>query len=187
MIDDGDCGTIIGLKTGKWNRSTMGKPAPAPLDPPQIPHDQTRARTRGRRGEKPPLPLVTESCEETVKYCNLSFCLVCVTYSLINNRKSRSDGWHSCSEYALWSCYGAPLRVSGAPHLLHHQTQYNATDFTEMKFESLYLGNKKELSNEQNRLIGSTQTMYNSRLISARLKFHLHRFSVLAIYTQIWG
>jgi hypothetical protein len=28
------------------NRSTRRKPAPAPVCPPQIPHDQTRARTR---------------------------------------------------------------------------------------------------------------------------------------------
>jgi hypothetical protein len=33
-------------KIGRGNRSTRRKPAPAPLCPPQIPHDQTRARTR---------------------------------------------------------------------------------------------------------------------------------------------
>jgi hypothetical protein len=46
MIDDGDCRTIGGMKIGRGNRSTRRKPAPAPLCPPQIPHDQTRARTR---------------------------------------------------------------------------------------------------------------------------------------------
>jgi hypothetical protein len=46
MIDDGDCGEIGGLKMGRGNRSTRRKPALAPLCPPQIPHDQTRARTR---------------------------------------------------------------------------------------------------------------------------------------------
>jgi hypothetical protein len=46
MIDDGDCGEIGGMKTGRGNRSTRRKPAPAPLCLPQIPHDQTRARTR---------------------------------------------------------------------------------------------------------------------------------------------
>jgi hypothetical protein len=40
MIDDVDCGEIGGMKIGR------GKPAPAPLCPPQTPHDQTRARTR---------------------------------------------------------------------------------------------------------------------------------------------
>jgi hypothetical protein len=35
-----------GMKTGRGNRSTRRKPAPAPLCPPQIPLDQTRARTR---------------------------------------------------------------------------------------------------------------------------------------------
>jgi hypothetical protein len=34
------------LKIGRRNRSTRRKPAPAPLCPPQIPLDQTRARTR---------------------------------------------------------------------------------------------------------------------------------------------
>jgi hypothetical protein len=42
-IDEGDCGAIDGMKTGRGNRSTRRKPAPAPLCPPQIPHDQTRA------------------------------------------------------------------------------------------------------------------------------------------------
>jgi hypothetical protein len=46
MLDDGDCGVIGGMKFGRGNRSTRRTPAPAPLCPPQIPHDQTRARTR---------------------------------------------------------------------------------------------------------------------------------------------
>jgi hypothetical protein len=41
--DDGEFG---GMKIGTGNRSTRRKPAPAPLCPPQIPLDQTRARTR---------------------------------------------------------------------------------------------------------------------------------------------
>jgi hypothetical protein len=35
MVGDGDCGEI----DGKGNRSTLRKPAPAPLWAPQIPHD----------------------------------------------------------------------------------------------------------------------------------------------------
>jgi hypothetical protein len=46
MIDDGDCGTIGGMKIGRGNRSTWRKPVPEPHCPPQIPHEQTRARTR---------------------------------------------------------------------------------------------------------------------------------------------
>jgi hypothetical protein len=46
MIDDGDCGAIGGMKIDRGHRSTRRKPAPAPLCPPQIPHDQNRARTR---------------------------------------------------------------------------------------------------------------------------------------------
>jgi hypothetical protein len=41
--DDGEFG---GIKIGRGNRSTLRKPAPAPLCPPQIPLDHTRARTR---------------------------------------------------------------------------------------------------------------------------------------------
>jgi hypothetical protein len=52
MIDEDDCGAIGGMKIGRGNRSTRRKPAPAPLCPPQIPHDQTRARNPGRRGGK---------------------------------------------------------------------------------------------------------------------------------------
>jgi hypothetical protein len=46
MIDEGDCGAIGGMKTGRGNRSTRRKPAPAPLCPPHISHVRTRARTR---------------------------------------------------------------------------------------------------------------------------------------------
>jgi hypothetical protein len=46
MIDDGECGAIDGMKIDKGIRSTRRKPAPAPLCPPQFPHDMTQARTR---------------------------------------------------------------------------------------------------------------------------------------------
>jgi hypothetical protein len=46
MIDKGDCVATGGMKIGRGNLSTRRKPAPAPLCPPQIPHDQTEARTR---------------------------------------------------------------------------------------------------------------------------------------------
>jgi hypothetical protein len=46
MIGDGDCGEIGGMKIGRGNRSFRRNPAPAPLCPPQIPHDQTRVQTR---------------------------------------------------------------------------------------------------------------------------------------------
>jgi hypothetical protein len=40
---DYDDGEVGGMKIGRGNRSSRGKPAPAPLCPPQIPLDQTRA------------------------------------------------------------------------------------------------------------------------------------------------
>jgi hypothetical protein len=46
MIDDGDCGAICRMKIGRGNRSTRRKRAPTSLCPPQIPQDQSRARTR---------------------------------------------------------------------------------------------------------------------------------------------
>jgi hypothetical protein len=39
VIGDGDCGEIGGMKIDRGKRSTRKKPAPAPLCPPQIPHD----------------------------------------------------------------------------------------------------------------------------------------------------
>jgi hypothetical protein len=39
MIGEGEWGEIGGMKIGRGNRSTLRKPAPAPLCPPQIPHD----------------------------------------------------------------------------------------------------------------------------------------------------
>jgi hypothetical protein len=49
-IGDGDCGEIGGMMIGRWNRNTRRKPAPAPLWPPKIPHDQTRVWTRAAAG-----------------------------------------------------------------------------------------------------------------------------------------
>jgi hypothetical protein len=46
MMYEGDCGAIGRIKIGRGNRSSRRKPAPAPLRPPQIPHDQTRVGTR---------------------------------------------------------------------------------------------------------------------------------------------
>jgi hypothetical protein len=45
-LGDYDDGKFGGMKIGRGNRSTRRKPTPAPLCPPQIPHDQTRDRTR---------------------------------------------------------------------------------------------------------------------------------------------
>jgi hypothetical protein len=45
MIDDDDCGSTGGIKIGRGNRITWRKPAQAPLCPPEIPDEQTRART----------------------------------------------------------------------------------------------------------------------------------------------
>jgi hypothetical protein len=44
----GDCedGESGGIKIGSGNRSTVRKPVPAPLCPPQFPYEQTRARAR---------------------------------------------------------------------------------------------------------------------------------------------
>jgi hypothetical protein len=44
--DDDDDGEFGGMKIGRGNQSTRRKPSPAPFCPPQIPLDQTRARTR---------------------------------------------------------------------------------------------------------------------------------------------
>jgi hypothetical protein len=47
LIDESDCGTIGGMKIDRGNRSTRRKPAPAPIWPPQIPHDQTTDHLAG--------------------------------------------------------------------------------------------------------------------------------------------
>jgi hypothetical protein len=67
---DGDCGAIGGMKIGRGNRSTRRKPAPAPLCPPQNPHDQTRARTRAAAEGSQRLTL--ELWRGQQRLCNLS-------------------------------------------------------------------------------------------------------------------
>jgi hypothetical protein len=44
--DEDDCGAIGGMRIGWGNRSTMRKPHPVPICPPQISQDLTRARTQ---------------------------------------------------------------------------------------------------------------------------------------------
>jgi hypothetical protein len=44
--DDDECESVGGMRIGKGNQSDRREPAPAPLCPPQIPHDLTLARTR---------------------------------------------------------------------------------------------------------------------------------------------
>jgi hypothetical protein len=76
MIYEGDCGAIGGMKIGRGNQSTRKKPALAPLCPPQIPHDQTRAQTRAAAVEILQYLLhnlefnhpfcMSESCSQTV-------------------------------------------------------------------------------------------------------------------------
>jgi hypothetical protein len=44
---DFENGEFDGIKIGRGNRSTRRKPAPAPLCPPEVPLDETRARSRG--------------------------------------------------------------------------------------------------------------------------------------------
>jgi hypothetical protein len=46
IVDDGECGTVGGMRIGRGNRSTRRKPAPVSLSPLQIPNDLTWARTR---------------------------------------------------------------------------------------------------------------------------------------------
>jgi hypothetical protein len=53
MIDEGDFGSIGGMKIVRGNRSTRRKPAPVPLCPPQIPTRPDPSSNPGRRGGKP--------------------------------------------------------------------------------------------------------------------------------------
>jgi hypothetical protein len=73
MIDEGDCGAIAGMKIGRGDRSTRRKPAPAPLGPPQIPHDQTQARTPGRRGGNPPTNRLSYGAAATQVYVRVKW------------------------------------------------------------------------------------------------------------------
>jgi hypothetical protein len=43
MDDDDECGAIGGIKIGKGNKSTGGKPVAVALCPPQIPHHLIQA------------------------------------------------------------------------------------------------------------------------------------------------
>jgi hypothetical protein len=77
MIDEDDCRAIGGMKIGRGNRSTRRKPAAAPLYPPQIRHDQTRARTPGHRGGKPATNRLSYGAAQCVVSSVTSFLLLC--------------------------------------------------------------------------------------------------------------
>jgi hypothetical protein len=70
MIDDGDCGAMVGMKIGRGNRSTRRKPAPAPLCPAQI---------SGRRGGKPATDRLGYGATSAVR---MTSCFVLVVSSL---------------------------------------------------------------------------------------------------------
>jgi hypothetical protein len=44
--DDDECGAVGRMRIGRENRSTLRKPAPVPLRPPQIQHDMNWVRIR---------------------------------------------------------------------------------------------------------------------------------------------
>jgi hypothetical protein len=46
FVNDDDCGAVGGMRIGRGIRSRRRNPAPAPLCPPEIPHDLSRALTR---------------------------------------------------------------------------------------------------------------------------------------------
>jgi hypothetical protein len=82
MIDDGDCGEIGGLKIGRGNRSTRRKPAPGPLCPPQIRHDQTLARTRAAAVGSQRLTALPMTRPHTALKCNTLCSLTSLSLSL---------------------------------------------------------------------------------------------------------
>jgi hypothetical protein len=41
-----ECGAVSGMRIGRGNQSTQGKPAQVPPCPPEIPHDLTRDQTQ---------------------------------------------------------------------------------------------------------------------------------------------
>jgi hypothetical protein len=89
MIDDGDCGAISGMKTGRGNRSTRRTPAPMPLCPPQISHDLFRARTLAAALWSQRLTawaMARSSCEWVYLSCQD------VDYTECPRRKSRYSG-----------------------------------------------------------------------------------------------
>jgi hypothetical protein len=52
MIDDDECGAVVGMRISRRNRSTLRKPSPVPLCPPQDPHDLTWTLNPSRRRGK---------------------------------------------------------------------------------------------------------------------------------------
>jgi hypothetical protein len=98
--DDGEFG---GMKIGRGNRSTRRKPAPAPLCPPQIPLDQTRARTRAAA-------VVNTLTFGTIFYISMNYYLQCILYAVFLNDlfapiislPRTCEGWRLwCSSYCV--------------------------------------------------------------------------------------
>jgi hypothetical protein len=104
-------GAIGGMKIGRGNRSTRRKPAPAPLCPPQVPHDQTRARTRTLHYVR--FEVVTAVAMKNAVFWDVAPCRSCVnrrfggTYRLhLQGRKIRERGtslsrWRQIPKYGI--------------------------------------------------------------------------------------
>jgi hypothetical protein len=100
MINEDDCGAIGGMKIGRENRSTRRKPAPAPLCPPQIPHEQTRDRTPGRSGGKPAINCLSYGAAIYVRLYNI-FNVFTTDCFLLNNINISDLLCHKATFYFL--------------------------------------------------------------------------------------
>jgi hypothetical protein len=134
MIDDGDCGAIGGLKIGKGNRSTRRKPAPAPLRPPHIPHDQTRGRTRAAAVGSQRLTAWTMArpCDHSLFDDSIP-AFVCIGWKI---KTPRVHLIHS--QWTSWNLYQVPPEYKLRALPLHQPTQ-SAQFICRMAIPSLYL------------------------------------------------
>jgi hypothetical protein len=108
-------GAIGGMKIGRGNRSTRRKRAPAPLCPPQIRHDQTRARSLGRRGGKPATNRLSYGAASLFKY-NFSEIGICLRLQVEPTQLGSIDRASPC----LWVWRRMSKNVSSSQTFRSH-------------------------------------------------------------------
>jgi hypothetical protein len=110
MIDDDECEAVGGMRIGRGNRSTQRKPAPAPLCPPQIPHNLTWARTRAATvGSRRLTAWAIAQLRYGIYSTNLPICKVTSTVEFMSEYCARG---FECEVFYLFTVYLTTLVVA---------------------------------------------------------------------------
>jgi hypothetical protein len=114
MIDDGDCGAIGGMKSGRENQSTRRKPATLPTTNPIWPN---RGSNPGRRGGKPATNRLSYGMTLTLVSC-LAYSTLKMEATIPPKRRLTFNGLHGVISRKIVIFITTGERTSTPIHML---------------------------------------------------------------------